>query len=1038
MTTTFKHVNEIFISLLDMLKPPEEMSVAQSACKHIYLNNPGAYVGPFRVSNIPYMRDPMNTFASHEFSGLIFVGSAQAGKALCVRTAIPTPTGWTTMGKLSVGDDVFNEKGEPCKVLLTSPVMFDHDVYDVCFDDNTSVRADAEHLWVVWDDKAKTAPRTLRTIDMVGNEVYRDIRTRFSIDNAKPLQTPHIDLPIDPYVLGVWLGDGSHAWCAVHINKDDTLIIDNIRARGYECEIRDRGQSHCYEVVVRSGLLKALGKLGLIRSNGNKSIDKHIPEIYQRASIEQRMELLRGLMDTDGTVCQRGKPSFTTIHDWFALDFAELLCGLGFKNRTSSCIPTFRYKGEKRNGQRAFDVSFTAYSDQAVFSLPRKQGRLGDRANGRPSYVTRRRITAIKKVKTTPVRCIKVDSPSSMFLAGRAMVPTHNTEGLILAPLTYSVKVEPLDIMLVCPTMLDGRDFSMRRIDRLHHYSEQVGEMLIPGGSNDNTYDKHYKNGLLFTIGWPTRSQLAGKPIPRVVLTDRDRMADDTEGDGEPFDLASQRTTTFGRYAMTVAESSPSREILNPKWIARTPHEAPPCTGIVGLYNRGDRRRWYWPCPSCETYFEGEFEMLTYTSAKESPDLTNLERAETVRMNCPHCGFKIHPDHREDMQNWGVWVKDGQGIDKNGNVFGPVPRTLIASFWLKGVAAAFTSWKKLVAQYLDANDDFTRTGSEEGLRKFYNNNLGVPYVSRVQADLRLPEVLKARAERGLPERQVPSEVRFLVAFVDVQKNMWRVDVFGIVPGKPFDIVVIDRYDVRKSARLDEQGDPLWVKPHAYQEDWDELIPHVIEKEYPVGDDSGRMMAIRMTVCDSGGKEGVTTRAYDFYRKLVSLNKHRRFMLYKGDPTTGNPRARISYPDSSRKDSRAGARGDIPVLMLNSNILKDDLSGRLECLEPGKGMIRFPDWLPDEFYAELCSEVRGQKGWENPSNGRNEDWDALYVTIGVCASELLRVEHLDWNNPPGWAATLDKNDLVRSAEEAPVLIKGVHSQYNFAEMAKALA
>lgn len=692
MTTTFKHVNEIFISLLDMLKPPEEMSVAQSACKHIYLNNPGAYVGPFRVSAVPYMRDPMNTFASHEFRGLIFVGSAQSGK----------------------------------------------------------------------------------------------------------------------------------------------------------------------------------------------------------------------------------------------------------------------------------------------------------------------------------------------------------TDGLILAPLTYSVKVEPLDIMLVCPTMLDGRDFSMRRIDRLHHYSEQVGEMLIPGGSNDNTYDKHYKNGLLFTIGWPTRSQLAGKPIPRVVLTDRDRMADDTEGDGEPFDLASQRTTTFGRYAMTVAESSPSREILNPKWIARTPHEAPPCTGIVGLYNRGDRRRWYWPCPSCETYFEGEFEMLTYTSAKESPDLTNLERAETVRMNCPHCGFKIHPDHREDMQNWGVWVKDGQGIDKNGNVFGPVPRTLIASFWLKGVAAAFTSWKQLVAQYLDANDDFTRTGSEEGLRKFYNNNLGVPYVSRVQADLRLPEVLKARAERGLPERQVPSEVRFLVAFVDVQKNMWRVDVFGIVPGKPFDIVVIDRYDVRKSARLDEQGDPLWVKPHAYQEDWDELIPHVIEKEYPLADDSGRMMAIRMTVCDSGGKEGVTTRAYDFYRKLVSLNKHRRFMLYKGDPTTGNPRARISYPDSSRKDSRAGARGDIPVLMLNSNILKDDLSGRLECLEPGKGMIRFPDWLPDEFYAELCSEVRGQKGWENPSNGRNEDWDALYVTIGVCASELLRVEHLDWNNPPGWAAVLDKNDLVRSAEEAPVLIKGVHSQYNFAEMAKALA
>jgi phage terminase large subunit GpA-like protein len=645
------------------------------------------------------------------------------------------------------------------------------------------------------------------------------------------------------------------------------------------------------------------------------------------------------------------------------------------------------------------------------------------------------------RVSSAPYMREPMNTFTSHEYTGIALVGSAQcakTEMLILASLAYSVKVEPLDMMLVCPTMLDGRDFSMRRVDRLHHYSEEIGDMLIPGGSNDNTFDKHYKNGMLFTIGWPTRSQLAGKPIPRMLLTDRDRMDDDTEGDGEPFDLASQRTTTFGRYAMTVAESSPSRDILDLKWIPKSPHEGPPCKGIVSLYNRGDRRRWYWPCPECDNYFEGEFEMLTYVSKKEDPDLTNLERAETVRMACPHCGFKIHPDHREEMQNWGVWVKDGQGIGKDGVPFGPTPRTMIASFWVKGVAAAFTSWKKLIAIYLDAVDDFERTGSEEGLRKFYNNNLGVPYVSRSQADLRLPEVLKARAERGLPERQVPSDVRFLVAFVDVQKNMFRVNVYGICPGKPFDMIVIDRFDVRKSGRTDDQGDPLWVKPHAYQEDWDELVPHVIEREYPLGDGSGRMMAIRLTVCDSGGKEGVTTRAYDFYRKLVSENRHRRFILYKGDTRPGNPRARLSYPDSSRKDSKAGARGDIPVLMLNSNLLKDDVSGRLDCMQPGKGMIRFPDWLPDEFYAEVCAETRGPKGWDNPSNSRNEDWDGLYVTVGACVSELLRVEHLDWANPPGWAAPLDKNDLVRDQEQAPVLTHRVHSGYNFAEMAKSLA
>jgi phage terminase large subunit GpA-like protein len=645
------------------------------------------------------------------------------------------------------------------------------------------------------------------------------------------------------------------------------------------------------------------------------------------------------------------------------------------------------------------------------------------------------------KVSTVPYMREPMNTFTSHEYSGMVFVGSAQagkTESLILAPLTYSVMVEPMDMMLVCPTMLDARDFSMRRVDRLHHYSEKVGGMLIPGGSNDNTFDKHYQNGMLFTLGWPTRSQLAGKPIPRMVLTDRDRMDDDVEGDGEPFDLASQRTTTFGRYAMTLAESSPSREIENPKWIPRTAHEAPPCKGIVGLYNRGDRRRWYWPCPSCSEYFEGDFSMLTWVTLTEAPELTNLERAETVRMQCPHCDHKIHPDEREEMQQWGVWVKDGQGVDKAGRVFGPKPRTLIASFWLKGVAAAFTSWKKLVALYLDACDDFERTGSEESLRKFYNNNLGMPYIPRNQAEARLPEVLKARAEKGLAERRVPAEVRFLIAAVDVQKNMWRVNIYGIIPGKPFDLLVIDRYDVRKSKRSDDQGDPLWVKPHAYLEDWDELIEHVMEKEYELADGSGAHMGIRFTVCDSGGKDGVTTMAYNFYRRLVEENKHRRFILYKGDPKPGNPRARITYPDSSRKDNKSGARGDIPVLLLNSNLLKDDLNGRLDCIEPGKGMVRFPDWLPDSFYSEMCSEIRTDKGWENPSNSRNEDWDLTYVTIGLCVSELLRVEHLDWNNPPGWAAVHEKNDLVRQQEQAPRFSAQVHSAYNFAEFAKSLA
>lgn len=622
---------------------------------------------------------------------------------------------------------------------------------------------------------------------------------------------------------------------------------------------------------------------------------------------------------------------------------------------------------------------------------------------------------------------------NGMVFVGPAQ--SAKTDSLVINTLCFSIKVEPMDIMVVNPTMIAARDFSIRRIDRLHRHSEEIGAMLLPGGENDNTFDKHYRTGMILSLSWPTPTELAGKPIPRIILTDRDRMDDDVGGDGEPFDLASKRTTTFGSYAMTVAESSPSRSIDNLKWIKTTPHEAPPCRGILALYNRGDRRRWQWPCPSCSKYFEGNFTMLTWD---KQPGMTNLEAAETVRMVCPHCGYKIHPDERNEMQEWGVWVKDGQTVDESGRITGTSPRTLIASFWLNGVAAAFVTWRKLVAMYLDASDDFERTGSEEALKKFYNNDLGEPYFPKSMNEIgRLPETLKGRAEH-LPEKTVPENVRFLVATVDVQANYFVVQVFGIRPGKPFDTVLVDRFDIRKSKRRDHDGDVEWVRPHAYAEDWHEITEQVIEKTYPLGDGSGRRMRIKFTGCDSGGKEGVTTRAYEYYRHLREQNKHRRFILFKGETKPNQPRTRITYPDAGRKDMKSGARGDVPVLIFNSNLLKDDLNGRLDCLEPGKGQFTFPDWLSDSFFAELCSEFRSPKGWECPKGVRNEAWDLSYYMIGLCVSELIRIEHIDWENPPSWAKEWDKNDLVVAADSDDSVAATVESGYDFRQFGKALA
>lgn len=198
------------------------------------------------------------------------------------------------------------------------------------------------------------------------------------------------------------------------------------------------------------------------------------------------------------------------------------------------------------------------------------------------------------------------------------------------------------------------------------------------------------------------------------------------------------------------------------------------------------------------------------------------------------------------------------------------------------------------------------------------------------------------------------------------------------------------------------------------------------------------MGIRFTACDSGGRAGVTNMAYTYYRNLVEENLHRRFILLKGDPKPNQPRTRISYPDSQKKDNKAGARGDIPLLLLNSNLLKDDIYGRFDCLEPGKGMYRFPDWLSDSFFAELCVEVRTDKGWENLVGHSNEAWDLSYYCVGLCVSELIRVESINWKEPPGWAAEWDKNDLVRLPDKPVRFANQIKSGFDFAAMGNALA
>ena len=609
--------------------------------------------------------------------------------------------------------------------------------------------------------------------------------------------------------------------------------------------------------------------------------------------------------------------------------------------------------------------------------------------------------------------------------------------------LAYANLCDPGDMMVIHMTQATSRDWSQSDLRKALRHSTALGNEILPGRQNVNTEVVRFKSMRLL-VKWPSITEVSGKTLRRTWIMDHDRIENvmNIEGEGALIDLTAKRTTTYGRHGMSVVESSPGYPVKNHRWLRKTPHEAPPCEGILSIYNRGDRRRWYWFCAGCEEAFEPSFSLLNWPQ----DEVDHAAAAKMATLDCPHCGFShthdadpsIGQPGKYGLNLRGRWVKDGQKLEKDGTITGKAYTSSTASFWLKGVAAAFVTWEKLVLKYLKAMEDYERTGDYGSLIATTNTDQGEPWTPPKLEGDRTPEMIKGRAINW-PKGFVPLPVRYLTATIDVQRNRFVVQVHGHGVGN--DKYLIDRFDIRKSERLDADGDRLWIAPHAQLDDWKLLVPQVIEKTYPLADSSGRHMRIKAVACDSGGKEGVTSNAYDFWRWLRDehpAQHHRRFQLLKGTASPSAPRVVITFPDAEKKDRRAAARGEVPVMLLQTNLMKDQVDGLLD-RKQGFGRIYFPDWLDDEFFVELTVEVKTTKGWENPKKLRNETWDLLVYdyALGLVARHI-NVTSLDWDDPPLWAEEWDANILVFRPEQGlPFETKPKAKKLSLEELAEAL-
>ncbi len=346
------------------------------------------------------------------------------GKLLALDTPIPTPEGWSTMGKLKVGDLVFDEKGNPTHVVAKSEVDDTEQAYRLTFRDGSSIVAGENHLWDVEYIRGKPLHKTWTTGEiyrrtMAYKEKYRDNpkesgRSLIRIPVTMPLQTDEKTLPVDPYLYGYWLGNGHSKKMEITVRTEDVeAVIANIP---YDVV-------RMYPQKCGGSWILAYRELKPILVDSFR--DKVIRPEYLRASETQRWELLQGLIDSDGSIGTiKSQSTYVSTVKPLAESVRELLWSLGVKNAMTES-PSTRYGIP--TGETLYTIRFTTFEDQPTSKLRRKNERCRER--GKP---TRSDFHYLRSIEPIPekvrMQCIQVDSESHCYLAGPSMVPTHNSE----------------------------------------------------------------------------------------------------------------------------------------------------------------------------------------------------------------------------------------------------------------------------------------------------------------------------------------------------------------------------------------------------------------------------------------------------------------------------------------------------------------------------------------------------------------------------------------------------------------------------------
>lgn len=443
--------------------------------------------------------------------------------------------------------------------------------------------------------------------------------------------------------------------------------------------------------------------------------------------------------------------------------------------------------------------------------------------------------------------------------------------------------------------------------------------------------------------------------------------------------------------------------------------------GIMRWYKDSTQGRWYWPCPICGKHSSPNpgAKWLMEVVYPAGTDVPLDEVARAARLLCPHEGCQIEDLHRGAMNHpHGKWVHIGQDISVKGKLEGePTRATSTKGWWIMGCMSPFIRGGigGLARERVEAERAAAIDGDYSTVKQVMSKMWAWPYQMKSAKHVPIDAVL-LKSREDYPLGFIPDGVRFILVAVDTQGDRFVVQVEGY--GVDLERWVIDRFDILQP-KLAHGVHQRKLSPATYAEDWDVLADELLNCAWAFGSDLEHGLRARLIVFDAFGEDGVTDNAYSFWLRMKEQGAGDRIRALKGEPGFGN-KARVieSFLDADKKDKYTAVRGEVPVLRMKVDPLKDSVASGLRREHRGARYINFPKDLPQSFYDEYTAEERGKSGWVKIRT-RNESLDLSAYTLG--AALYLGADGIDWvNRPPVWAQLGAGNPYyVRLKADAPV-------------------